>query len=73
MAGTSLAHTAHETQTPEYVLRGHGLFELHRDEILGNDQGAGKYSRPALSYPFGLSLRRYEVVTHRQPGSRTAC
>jgi hypothetical protein len=45
---TSLADSRHETQsTPEYVLRGHGLFELYRDEVLAGYQGGGKWLIPS--------------------------
>jgi hypothetical protein len=50
MATTSLAHLEHETSAvPEYVLRGHGLFELHREEMLESYQGAGVYLVPSGS------------------------
>ncbi len=46
----SLAQPAHPS-TPEpqpaYVLRGAGLFELHRDEVLTGYQGAGKWLIPS--------------------------
>jgi hypothetical protein len=50
MATTSLADSRHET-TPEYVLRGRGLFESYHDEILDNYQGAGKWLIPSGSTP----------------------
>ena len=48
MIDQSLAHPEHET-IPEYVLRGHGLFELYCDEILDGYQGAGKWLIPSGS------------------------
>ena len=45
----SLAHPAHQSTEPQpaYVLRGHGLFELHRDEL--RYIGAGKWLIPSGS------------------------
>jgi len=48
--------------TPEYVLRGHGLFELYREEILAGYQGAGEWLMPSGSTPGKV----YEV----RPGTR---
>ena len=48
MAIRSLAHSGTES-IPEYVLRGRGLFETYRDEILAGYQGAGKWIIPSGS------------------------
>ena len=50
MAVKSLAHPAHQSipeLQPEYVLRGLGIFELHRDEILAGYQGGGRWLVPS--------------------------
>jgi hypothetical protein len=43
----SLAHQSSTETTPAYVLRGHGLFELRRDEL--EYVGAGKWLIPSGS------------------------
>jgi hypothetical protein len=58
----SLAHPAPPTTTepaklPGYVLRGLGIFELHRDEILAAYQGAGRWLVPSGTE----TGRHYEV------------
>ncbi len=53
---------------PGYVLRGHGLFELHRGEVLRGYQGAGKWLIPSGSE----SGRLYEVRVGIRP-ERNRC
>jgi len=70
MATPSLAQPAHpstpESSTPDYVLRGHGLFELHRDEILKGYQGGGRWLVPSGT----VADRHYEVrVGVRRPST----
>lgn len=60
MAESIIAHPAHESTTepaPGYVLRGLGLFELHREEILAGYEGAGRWLIPSGSE----SGKLYEV------------
>jgi len=69
----SLAQPAQGT-TPEpqpgYVLRGLGLFELHRDEILDGYQGSGRWLIPSGS----AAGKLYEVrVGSRPERSRCEC
>ncbi len=40
-------HPSTPETAPEYVLRGLGIFELHRDEILGSYQGGGRWLVPS--------------------------
>ena len=50
MATSSVAPSAHPSTTeptPEYVLRGVGLFEIHRDEILSSYRGGGRWLIPS--------------------------
>ncbi len=64
MIDQSLAHSGHESTTeptPEYVLRGHGLFELHRDQLAY--LGSGTWLIPSGSD----GSRSYEV----RPGTRS--
>ena len=52
MIKESVAGSPQETTTesqPAYVLRGLGLFELHRDEILAGYQGGGRWLVPSGS------------------------
>ncbi len=67
MIDQSLAQPAHET-TPGYVLRGLGLFELHRDEILKSYQGGGRYLVPSGTE----GNRLYEVRVGTRP-ERNRC
>ncbi len=55
------------TPEPAYVLRGLGLFELHRDEILHSYQGAGRYVVPS-----GAGVGAYEVRVGTRP-ERNRC
>lgn len=60
MDTTTVAQPAHQSTTepqPAYVLRGLGLFELHRDEILESYQGGGKWLIPSGTE----TDRHYEV------------
>ena len=58
------------TSTPEYVLRGAGIFELHADEILASYQGGGRWLIPSGSE----SAKLYEVrVGSRPERSRCEC
>jgi len=72
VAETSLAQPAHLSTTepqPGYVLRGLGLFELHRDEILREGyQGGGKWLIPSGSE----SAKLYEVRVGTRP-ERNRC
>ncbi len=64
MIDPSLAHVAPDTtldHVPEYVLRGHGLFELHRDQLAY--LGSGTWLIPSGSD----GSRAYEV----RPGTRS--
>ena len=67
MATTTVAHPAPESTTePGYVLRGHGLFELHRDELLSGYQGGGRWLVPSGT----VADRLYEVrVGVRRPST----
>ncbi len=56
------------TPEPAYVLRGLGLFELHRDEILHSYRGAGRYVVPSGTEANGL----YEVRVGTRP-ERNRC
>jgi hypothetical protein len=73
MASTSLADSPQSTTTepvPEYVLRGHGLFEIHAEEILASYQGAGVYLIPSGSE----SGKAYEVrLGTRRKAARCEC
>ena len=67
----SLAQPAHEPTTepqPAYVLRGLGLFELHRDEVLAGYQGGGKWLIPSGTE----SAKVYEVRVGIRP-ERNRC
>ena len=56
--------------TPEYVLRGVGLFEIHRDEILSSYRGGGRWLIPSGTE----SAKVYEVrVGSRPERSRCQC
>ncbi len=78
MAKASLAHAAHEPATeerpPAYVLRGHGLFELYRDDL--EYIGSGTWLIPSGSkgskdYKVRVGLRREsqcECVGHENHG-----
>ncbi len=58
------------TPEPAYVLRGLGLFELHRDEILHSYQGGGRFLVPSGTTANGL----YEVRVGTRPGcNRCEC
>ncbi len=46
------------TPEPAYVLRGLGLFEIHRDDILASYRGGGKYLVPSGTTASGLYLAR---------------
>ncbi len=50
----------HHPSTPEpaYVLRGLGLYEIHRDDILASYRGGGKYLVPSGTTANGLYLVR---------------
>ncbi len=61
MATETIAHIAQEP-TPNYVLRGHGLFELHRDTL--EYIGAGKWLIPSGS----KAETFYEVRVAAGPG-----
>ncbi len=66
MAETTIAHPAHPTTfetTPGYVLRGLGLFELHREEILESYQGGGRWMVPSGTEPGKV----YEVRVGSRP------
>ena len=76
MTTTRIAHPAHPAtpesteRTPEHILRGHGLFELHRDEILESYLGAGRWIVPSGS----VEGRTYEArVGSRPERSRCEC
>lgn len=75
MSNTSLAQPAHQSTTepqPGYVLRGLGLFELHRDEILAGYQGGGRWLVPSGT----VDDRVYEVRVgspRRPERSRCEC
>ncbi len=62
------ATEAPPTPEPAYVLRGLGLFELHRDEILHSYRGAGRYIVPSGTEANGL----YEVRVGTRP-ERNKC
>ena len=67
----SLAHPAQPSTTepqPAYVLRGAGLFELHRDEVLDGYQGGGRWLVPSGSE----SGKVYEVRVGTRP-ERNRC
>ncbi len=69
MVNPSVAHPRTLTTpepTPEYVLRGHGLFELHRDELAY--LGAGTWLIPSGSD----GSRSYEVRVGVRP-ERNRC
>lgn len=62
MAKSIIAHPAQESTTeklPDYVLRGLGIFELHRDDILASYQGGGHWIVPSGS----VAGKHYEVRT----------
>jgi hypothetical protein len=71
----SIAPPAHQSTTepqPGYVLRGIGLFELHRDEILAGYQGGGRWLVPSGT----VRTRLYEVrvgSTRRPERSQCEC
>ena len=54
--------------TPEYVLRGVGLFEIHRDEILSSYRGGGRGLMPSGTE----SSKVYEVRVGTRP-ERNRC
>jgi len=67
----TIAHPAHQSTTepqPAYVLRGLGIFELHRDEILESYQGGGRYLVPSGTESGTL----YEVRVGTRP-ERNRC
>jgi hypothetical protein len=76
MANTIIAHPAHETTTepkPPYVLRGHGMFELYRDEL--QYLGGGRWlipsgSKEGLTYEVRVSTTT-TAHTLSVPGSPT--
>ncbi len=69
MAETTIPKVQHlTTPEPAYVLRGLGLFELHRDEILHSYRGAGRYIVPSGTEANGL----YEVRVGTRP-ERNRC
>lgn len=69
MASTTVAHPEPESTTepqPGYVLRGLGLFELHREEVPSGYQGGGRWLIPSGT----VADRLYEVrVGVRRPSS----
>ena len=68
MAETTIAQPARPSTpepAPAYVLRGLGIFELHRDDILAGYQGGGRWLVPSGSE----SGKLYEV----RVGSRPEC
>ncbi len=65
---TAPEHPSTPETTPAYVLRGLGLFELHRDEILDSYQGGGRYIVPSGTEANGL----YEVRVGTRP-ERNRC
>ena len=66
MAEITIAQPAHpstDQPTPACVLRGLGLFELHRDDILAGYQGGGRWLVPSGSE----SGKLYEVRVGSRP------
>lgn len=71
MAKATIARPGQESTTepqPGYVLRGMGLFELHRDEVLAGYQGGGRWLIPSGSE----SGKVYEVRVGTRP-ERNRC
>ena len=69
MTTTRIAHPAHQSTTePAYVLRGLGIFELHRDALLESYQGGGRWLVPSGSE----GGKVYEVRVGRRP-ERNRC
>ena len=67
MAEVTIAHPGKEAtteKTPAYVLRGAGIFELHREEILRSYQGGGRWLVPSGTNAGKL----YEVRVGSRPG-----
>ncbi|MDP9457128.1 MAG: hypothetical protein M3Q60_15430 [Actinomycetota bacterium] len=62
---SATAHPSNPEPTPGYVLRGLGIFELHRDEILASYQGGGKYLVPSGTETNGLYEVRIGVRRNR--------
>ncbi len=71
MIDQTIAHPGHQStteSTPGYVLRGLGLFELHRERILAGYQGGGRWLVPS-----GTDCAKvYEVRTGTRP-ERNRC
>lgn len=68
----SLAQPAHPSTaepTPEYVLRGLGIFEIHRDEILSSYRGGGRWLIPSATEPSKV----YEVRVGVRRSSTCEC
>jgi hypothetical protein len=67
---SAFAHPSTAEPTPEYVLRGVGLFEIHRDEILSSYLGGGRWLIPSGTE----SSKVYEVrVGTRAERNRCEC
>ncbi len=67
----TIAHPAHQSTIepqPGYVLRGLGIYELHRDDILDSYQGGGRYLVPSGTESNTL----YEVRVGTRP-ERNRC
>lgn len=71
MTTRTIADSPHPTTretAPEYVLRGLGIFELHRDEILTSYRGGGRWLVPSATE----ANRLYEVRVGVRP-ERNRC
>jgi hypothetical protein len=71
VSDTTVAHPAPESTaepTPECVLRGLGLFETHRDEILSSYRGGGRWLIPSGTE----AAKVYEVRVDTRP-ERNRC
>ena len=60
---SAIAHPSTREPAPAYVLRGLGLFELHRDDILAGYQGGGRWLVPSGTEPGKV----YEVRVGSRP------
>ncbi|MDP9487228.1 MAG: hypothetical protein M3Q49_15850 [Actinomycetota bacterium] len=65
---SATAHPSTPELTPGYVLRGLGLYELHRDDILASYQGGGRWLVPSGTDAGNV----YEVRTGTRP-ERNRC
>ncbi len=63
MIDATIPKVQHPSTPEPYVLRGLGLYEIHRDEILQGYQGGGRWIVPS-----GTANGSYEVRVGTRPG-----